>query len=46
MKSLMSAYEICSYIKLMQCVRRATAMDTVVSESSYYILRTESNYFK
>jgi hypothetical protein len=53
MKSLMPAYEHFSYIQLKQRVSRATEMDTVVAESSYYILRTQSpiqqtrfHYFK
>jgi len=41
MKSLMSAYEHFNYTQLKQRVRRATEMDTVVAESSYYILRTQ-----
>jgi hypothetical protein len=41
-KSLMSAYEHFSYIQMKQRVRRVTEMDTVVAESSYYILRRQS----
>ena len=49
----MLAYEHFSYIQLKQRVKRATETDTVVAETSYYILRTQSriqqtrfHYFK